>query len=104
MRSKLKIILIMSMVFTLIIVSSIGSIAFAKDRIQDRDRDCLDSPKQQYCDNKLDDCDQVRLRKCISDFDCENERLRSCFMDLNSEWCRLRMTECMLNFLLDSTD
>jgi hypothetical protein len=104
MKSKWKVVLTLILIFTLVLTSSIGSLAFAKDRIQVRDMDCIDEPNRQYCDLTYCDCDQDRLRKWLNDcdFDCIKDSLRKCLMDWDSEdnHNRLRMRNCIMQYLL----
>lgn len=107
MKSKWRVVLTLVLIFTLVLISSMGSLAFAKDRIQARDRDCIDEPNHQYCDLTECDCDcdqdQLRLREYLNDGDCDciKDRLQNRLMnwDFEKTQYRLRMSACLMQYL-----
>lgn len=102
MKSKWKVMITIFMVVSLVIIGPMGSFAFAQDRVQTRDRDCIDELNHKYCYKELTDCDQEqdRLRQCLMDCNCNKDRIRQCLTylenDLNQMRLRCRLTQILL--------
>lgn len=102
MKGKLRVIITIVMVLTLVLLGSIGSFAFAQDKVQARDRDCIVDPNHQNCDNELIDCDQdqVRLRQCLLDCEGDQDRIRKCLTAWENDWNQLRLRSRLTQILL----
>ena len=102
MKSKWRLMITIVMILALVIIGSIGSFAFALDKVQTRDRDCIEEPNHQYCDKELIDCDQDqdRLRQCLLDCDGNQDRIRKYLTDWENDWSQIRLRSRLTQILL----
>ncbi|MDF2615641.1 MAG: hypothetical protein K0Q47_296 [Sedimentibacter sp.] len=102
MKSKWRVMITIIMVISLVIIGSMGSLAFAQDKVQTRDRDCIEDPNHKYCDKELIDCDQEqdRLRQCLLDCDGNQDGIRKCLKCWENDWNQMRIRSRLTRILL----